>query len=205
MKKENLELPQKILFSGTGSKTLAIIDSEERSSNLRKISERIFEKVYEGVKFSSTDTKLEIIQERTMPKEITCKGGLYSNDELVDISPNDIMKIHHCIKDIETLYPKDLANDSFMNEIINHVKEFNDFFVGLNAEINFNDHFGVSPNSLSIFKSKMNQELREYLESSKASMRYTDDEALKETLFFYPVAGTISQLSKELSQLNPLT
>ena len=205
LKKENLELPQKILFSGTGSKTLAIIDSEERSSNLRKISERIFEKVYEGVKFSSTDTKLEIIQERTMPKEITCKGGLYSNDELVDISPNDIMKIHHCIKDIETLYPKDLANDSFMNEIINHVKEFNDFFVGLNAEINFNDHFGVSPDSLSIFKSKMNQELREYLESSKASMRYTDDEALKETLFFYPVAGTISQLSKELSQLNPLT
>jgi len=204
MKKENLELPQKILFSGTGSKILAIIDSDERSSNLSKISERIFEKVYEGAKYSSTDTELKIIQERTMPKEITCKGGLYSNDGLVDISPNDIMKIHHCIKDIETLYPKDLANDSFMNEIINHVKEFNDFFVGLNAEINFNDLFGVSPDSLRIFKSKMNQELREYLESSKASMRYNDDEALKETLFFYPVAGTISQLSKELSQLNPL-
>jgi hypothetical protein len=204
MKKENLELPQKILFSGTGSKILQIIDSEEVSLYLCKISERIFEKVYENLKYISSDTKLEILQERNMPKEITCKGGLYSIDELVDVVPSEIIKIHHCIKEVETLYPKDLANDSYMNEIINHVKEFNDFFVGLNTEINFNDHFGVSPESLSLFKSKVNLELREYIESSKASMRYNDDEALKETLFFYPIAGTISQLSKELSQLNPI-
>jgi hypothetical protein len=38
----------------------------------------------------------------------------------------------------------------------------------------------------------------------KSTMHYTEDEAIKETLFFHPIAGVISKLSKELSQLNPL-
>ena len=203
MKKENLELPQKILFSGTGSKILGIIDSDHQAANLCKISRLIFEKVYES-KYNVKENLLEIIQERNKPKEITCKGGLYSQELLGQIIPSEITKTHHCLKDIETLYLKDLDNDSYMNEIIDHVKKFNDVFIGLNLELNFNDHFGISVESFAMFRTNMNRELREYLESMKSTMHYTEDEAIKETLFFHPIAGVISKLSKELSQLNPL-
>lgn len=196
------ELPQKILFSGTGSKILKIIDLNPNSSNLKKLSKLIIEKVF-GKNYSEIDYDLEIIQTNLQQKEITCKGGIYAND-LSELELNKLIKNHHYVKGLEDLRSNDLKNDVLLNELINHIKEYNSFFVELNLEMNFDDYFGVSQEAYHLFKELINKELREYLQGAIQTMNYADDVKINETLFFYPITGTISRLSHDLAQLNPL-
>jgi len=73
--------PGAILFSGNGSKTLDILDRSNDHSSLAKLSERIFDKVYD----KDRDGSIKIIQSQN-PKEITAKGALLSDKDLeVDI------------------------------------------------------------------------------------------------------------------------
>ena len=95
MKVKNLELPKHLVFSGTGAKVLHIITADLRTI-LAKFSMKIFEGVY-NQKFDSEG--LTIVTEKEVPKEVTCKGGLYLNDEDLKVDTNKLKAVLTCLED----------------------------------------------------------------------------------------------------------
>jgi hypothetical protein len=209
MKVKKIGLPKHIFFSGTGSKILNIITSN--TDTLTKLTVQIFETLFTQ---QFDDEGLTIKIQREIPKEVTCKGPLMMNDkalkELEIFEVDEIKTIFTCVEKKETvrLKYKDLS-DEIKLEIINRVKEFNRFFLELNNKINFTKFFNANPRTLEIFKIEMDKHLRDYLEQGLKFNRNldaisSDDEELQETLFFYPIIGTINNLLGQLSVLNPV-
>lgn len=205
MKSKEIVLPKHLVFSGTGSKILNIISPDMKI--LATLSKKIFEGVYE----ETFDTEsLTIETEKNMPKEVTCKGGLMSNPEDLAIDIKDIKATLTCVeaKGITKL-TYDSLSDSIKSEIADYVSKFNTFFINLNFDYSFTDYFSVSEKSLSIFKNEINKHLRDYLEegleyNKKLDELATDEKEIEETLFFYPIIGAISNLSKNLAELTPV-
>jgi hypothetical protein len=205
MKNEQLILPKHIVFSGTGSKVLNIITSNQKI--LAAFSKLIFEEVY-GEVYDADGLTIET--EKEMPKEVTCKGGLMSNAEDLEMETKGIKTIVTCLEDkgISKLTYDQLTEENKAG-IADYVKGFNNFFLSLNGKYNFNDYFNVSERSLEIFKEELNKHLRDYLEEGLEYNRHLDeggtgDKELEETLFFYPIIGTINHLASPLSQLTPI-
>lgn len=205
MKNEQLELPKHIVFSGTGSKVLNIITSNQKI--LAAFSKLIFEGVYEK-EFDADGLTIET--EKEMPKEVTCKGGLMSIAEDLEIETKDIKTVVTCLEDKGiTKLTYDQLTEQNKADITDYVRNFNAFFLNLNTKYNFNDYFNVSEGSLEIFKEELNKHLRDYLEEGLEYNRQLDegstaDKELEETLFFYPIIGTINHLTSPLSKLTPI-
>lgn len=204
MKVKGTELPKHIIFSGTGSKILSIVSSD--IDVLCDLTKKIFESVY-GELFDEDGLKIE--NEKEIPKEVTCKGGLKSNpDELQRINGLIKKEILTCIKGVDKL-TYDLLDDKNFNDIVVFVKNFNNYFIQLSSDFKFTDNFNISENSLQIFKKEVNKHLRGYLEEGvKYNKRLdevaADDKEVEETLFFYPLIGTINSLTSQLSELSPV-
>jgi hypothetical protein len=206
MKIKNLPMPKHLVFSGTGSKILTIITPDLRTT-LAKFSMKIFERVYDQ-KFGAE--RLTIETEKEMPKEVTCKGGLMLNPEDLKIDTNEIKAILTCLehKDINHLSMDRLDNEA-KNEIVKFVSEFNSFFLEINRDLSFKDYFGISQKSLEIFRNEANKYLKDHLEEGLEYNRKLDeaeesDKEIEETLFFYPIIGTINTLIGHLSVLTPV-
>lgn len=205
MKLKQVELPKHIIFSGTGSKVLNIITSDKKIlSNFSKI---IFESIY---KQSFDIDGLSIETEKDMPKEVTCKGGLMLNPEDLSFDIREIKSTLTCVenKGIDTLTYENLDQD-IKDSIVNYVRDFNKFFLSLNQKFNFNDHFNVSEESLSFFNEEVDKHLRDYLEegleyNKKLDNIGNDNREIEESLFFYPLIGTINRLISDLSKLTPI-
>jgi hypothetical protein len=202
MKEEQLELPKHIVFSGTGSKILNIITSDNKI--LADFSKRIFESVYNQ---SFDIDGLSVESEKEIPKEVTCKGGLMLTEDM-SIDIESIKVTHTCIPGIKTLTYERL-DDYYKATIVNYVNDFNSFFLELNSKFSFVDYFNASPKSIDLFKSELNKYIRDYLEdgleyNKKMDEISSDDKELEETLFFYPVIGALNYLSNQLALLNPI-
>ena len=202
MKEEQLELPKHIVFSGTGSKILNIITSDNKI--LADFSKRIFEAVYNQ---SFDIDGLSVESEKEIPKEVTCKGGLMLPEDM-SIDIESIKVTHTCIPGIKTLTYERL-DDINKASIVNYVNDFNSFFLELNSKYSFVDYFNASPKSIDVFKSELNKHIRDYLEdgleyNKKMDEISSDDKELEETLFFYPVIGALNYLSNQLALLNPI-
>ncbi len=199
------ELPKNIVFSGTGSKILQILTRNNRT--LSELSELIFEAVFE--KDFGSDS-LVIRAEKEIPKELTCKGGLMTDPEDLDINIKKIKSVLTCLKDesITQLRYADLTND-VQKEITDYVADFNALFLELNKKMSFSDNFGVSYNALEIFRNEANRHLRDYLAegldyTKKMDEVRSDEKEVEETLFFYPIIGAINNMSKQLADLTPV-
>ncbi len=146
-----------------------------------------------------------------MPKEVTmCKGGLMLNPDDLAIDIRTIKATLTCVEQngIDKL-TYDKLNDGIKGDIAKYVSNFNSFFLKLNSDYNFSDYFNVSEKALEIFKDELNKHLRDYLEegleyNKKLDEAVTDEKEIEETLFFYPLIGTINNLSKQLSELTPV-
>jgi hypothetical protein len=205
MKAKNIELPKHIVFSGTGSKILTIITPDLKI--LANLSKKIFEGVY-NQNFDSDGLTIET--EKEMPKEVTCKGGLMSNPEDLTIDVREIKATLTCLESrgVNKL-TYDKLIDSTKSEIANYVREFNSFFIKLNSQYSFTDYFNVSEKSLEIVKSEINKHIRDFLEeglefNKKLDNVEADEKEIEETLFFYPLIGTIFYLTSQLSELTPV-
>lgn len=205
MKNRNVELPKHLIFSGTGSKVLSIITPDMKI--LATLSRKIFEAVYNQT-FDSDGLTIET--EKDMPKEVTCKGGLMLNPDDLAIDIRAIKATLTCVEQngIDKL-TYDKLNDGIKGDIAKYVSNFNSFFLKLNSDYNFSDYFNVSERALEIFKDELNKHLRDYLEegleyNKKLDEAATDEKEIEETLFFYPLIGTINNLSKQLSELTPV-
>ena len=205
MKNKKVELPKHLIFSGTGSKILSIISPDMKI--LATLSKKIFEGVYNQT-FDSDGLTIET--EKEMPKEVTCKGGLMLNTDDLSIDTKEIKATLTCVesKGIDKL-TYDKLTDATKGDIANYVSDFNSFFLKLNSQYSFTDYFNVSEKSLEIFKDELNKHLRDYLEegleyNKKLDEVAADEKEVEETLFFYPLIGTINNLSSHLSELTPV-
>jgi hypothetical protein len=205
MKNTNVELPKHLIFSGTGSKILNIITTDLKT--LALFSKKVFEGVY-GQQFDSDGLTIET--EKEMPKEVTCKGGLMSNPEDLAIDVRNIKAVLTCVESngvSKLTYDK--LDDATKTNIANYVRNFNSFFLSLNQQFNFTDHFNISEKSFQIFRTESNKHLRDYLEEGLEFNKKLDeidgnDKEIEESLFFYPLIGAINNLSGQLSALTPV-
>lgn len=78
------------------------------------------------------------------------------------------------------------------------MKRFFEFTLDkLNREFNFNDNFGVTPESLNLAKAICVDDLETFIKRGKTLGQEDSNakEKISETLFFYPIKGVMNVLS----------
>lgn len=201
IKSQNYELTRHISFSGNGSKILNVITTN--TEDLAEFTKMILEKVT-GRKYQSMLTLVGLSRDDN-PKTSTSKGGLKAN--VNNLIPDPVITLradgHGRISEDFT-YEKLLKDEVARKNIITSVEEF--FKIILN-DIPFkyyNDHFGVTRDSIQIAQSLMKQDLERYLHTAMNILVEENDgnenTELEETMFFYPVKGVINAISQKINE-----
>jgi len=205
MKFKNLESPRNIVFSGTGSKTLQILDQDTKKyTSLKKLFEAIFNNVFDE------DNANIIVKGNDNPKEVTCKGGFYMDEKIDNLNYTELIEVNVGnsetavqklnIVSQNTIKYKDLSKD-YLKGVVNNVEGFYKLFSKLMIELNFKDSFDVSNKSVKVFNKIKSLDLVDYemqgIENLKSDT--TDEDALGETLFFFPLIGKLNELANEIS------
>jgi hypothetical protein len=205
MKAKNLEIPRNIVFSGTGSKTLQILDQDTKKyTSLKSLFEAIFNNV-----FNQNNSNI-IIKGNDNPKEVTCKGGFYMDKNIDDLNYKELVEVN--VGSIEpvvqklnkvsqnTIKYKDLSK-GYLQGVVKNVEGFYKLFNKLMIELNFKDRFDVSNKSAKLFNEIKSLDLVDYemqgVENLKSDI--TDEDPLGETLFFFPLIGKLNELANEIS------
>ncbi len=199
MKHKGTAFPTEFIFSGNGSRILNIITPSR--DLLGNLSKKIFEKVY-GQNYPYPNLRITI--EREIPKEVTCKGGLMVENQL-NVNLEEIKTVFTCLNGVENILYQDL-NQERKQKIILYVEGFNEFFLQLAQEFNFRNNFNVSARSMDAFGKHINESIPDNLTrgltyNSQANQLAGNDK-ISETLFFFPLTGSISNLSQRLANLN---
>jgi len=208
MKAQGFEIPRYLIFSGTGSKILSIPDSNTGLNGLNRFTNIVFQKVY-GVQKSNIE-----IKRSNEPKELTCKGGLYSDKDinieqiksvlLGDQSENLVASNENptISNGIQVNYMQ-VDQNGLLDNVVNEVKHFIDFVFDINKEFSFTDKFGVDAHALAKSKEILKEDLMQYLKSGieqkRRDLNGKTDINLEETLFFYPLVGAINKLANSIA------
>ena len=205
LKRSGIDLPENILFSGTASKTAAILDTSSGFVKLAGLFKFFFEKV------SQKQISIPSIKLSPIPKEITCKGALKVG--VADSITNNSIKfwiggsdsgIWGSAIDKETdilITPKygDINQDVIqMIEI--SILEFYSILDDYVETVNLEGTYNIELQAYEIFKKLRDQNIQQYLKRGLKAFYKKDEKHIEETLFFYPLIGILNNLSFELSQ-----
>ena len=205
MKIKGMESPRNILFSGTGSKSLSILDGDKTLGSLTKLFEAIFDEVLGG------DSNIKL-KANVNPKEITCKGGFYidenlnidSHKELIEFNVGNFnhKKVQRRTQTDGLSVSYNDVDKTYRGGVIKNVEEFYKLFIELNKSMDFRDEFGVSTASLRVFNELKSNDLEDSIISGVdlAKKDSDDGEALSETLFFYALTGKLNELATALNE-----
>ena len=201
MKHRGISKPRSVMFSGTGSKVLDIVGTQR---DLDLLTQAIFERIY-GEKYGLDG--FSVVMERKEPKQITCRGALMQvrnqdsaqqaaqlNRLLDDFDTP--LKFNYSMVEKEKLTYADMDDELVRQQILLRVKEFNDFFVLLCEDIRVTDRFLVDLRAFNQFKELVNKDLEHHLLNGWAFMNKNQEEkngsdAIEDTVFFYPIFGSI--------------
>ena len=201
MWQRGLEKPRSVMFSGTGSKVLDIVGTKR---DLDLISQAVFERVY-GEKYDQDG--FTVVMERKEPKQITCRGALMQvrddsgcvsverlNKLLDDFSTP--LKYNYSMIATQKLTYDDMASAEVRQQIVAAVREYNDFFCQLCDEMHVVDRFLVDNKSLLRFKELVNKDLDHHLLNgwnfvNKNADDKNGSDPIEDTVFFYPIIGSI--------------
>lgn len=195
MKARGLEQPKQVYFSGTGSKILNIIGTK---SQVRELTQQIFEQVFGSTLNASFDIKIE----QECPKQITCRGGIKlenerheGNVEIENITPRKVNQMKYCYSMIgdEQLSMQQVNATETREKIIDAVKEYNTFFINLCDE-ELRDEMGIDAKVFKLFTSVLENDIDNYLSAGLVKFlkgRYEPDEVVEDVPFFYPIIGII--------------
>ncbi len=204
LKSERYEVPRNFLFSGTGAKSLKIIDS---SANLNHIS-NLMKYMSEKVLGKNAQTVVSMLSE--IPKEITCKGGLLksANGEVStkfwlggsENSNWDLILDHNSFSEA----PKfNECTSNNLNFIIETVEEFYTILDDYFKTINIENVFGIKRDAYEKFKEMRSDQLLEFLKKGiDLKIESEGDNSniqIEETLFFYPLIGVLNKLAFKLA------
>lgn len=195
MKQNEFDAPRYITFSGTGSKVISILDSSNRMNSLQKFTKLIFEKIY-GPNIQDIELKQD-----PEPKEITCKGGLLS--ELNNIEVENIKTVLIGDKDNTLIPNKNLKytdlDDTIIKSIVKEVESFIDFVNNLNDDFNLKKNFGAkfeaSKKNIDNLKPDIIQFLKLGGELKLKELNKDTNINIEEPLFFYPLIGMLNRLA----------
>ena len=199
------EIPKNILFSGTASKTIKIIDPQKGSPNISNLFKHFFRQV-----MSIESGHLNIALSEN-PKEITCKGVLRA-DVNEDISGCPIIfwvggndnsvwsKALNKNTDVaKTPYYRDLEVNNNKALIEGSINTFftllDDYFKNTSLE----GDFGIDNSAYIVFQQMRSLNIRDFLEQGLKAFYKNPEKHIEETLFFYPLIGILNKLSYELS------
>ncbi len=206
LKYKGIEMPKSITFSGTGSKMISIITTDDE--HLSELTTAIIENVFTQ-KYNSRE-KLEVFCDRATPKEATCKGALSMEAEDLKTNVKDISNVYTATYDnqFSTLNYDDIEKPEVKEAILKEVESFIDFFFKLNKDFDFDDELSVSPEYTKLAKEIIYNGLSSYLSEGIAMKKRNqtdEDKEVEETLFFYPLIGAINSLAFKIGSLTKLT
>ena len=201
MKHKGLEKPRSVMFSGTGSKVLDIVGN---SRDLDLISQAVFERVY-GEKYDVDG--FSVVMEKKEPKQITCRGALMQvrdgsgRDDVTQLNRmmddfENPLKYNYSMIAKEKLTYDDMSDAEIRKQIVEKVKAYNEFFCQLCDDIHVADRFLVDLKSFQRFKELVSKDLEHHLINgwnfvNKNSDEKNGSDAIEDTVFFYPIIGSI--------------
>lgn len=203
MKEKNYPMPSGLIFSGTGSKIMQIITTDTKL--LTDLTKVIIEKIYEE-KYDR-DTRLSVFCDKETPKEATCKGVLRMKEQDFLNDPENVIYTGIQGRSFDEITYEQAKGQELSSLIVSEVKAFYNFFFELHRSFDFFDNLSVSPKAIKIAKEQLNYSLDDYLATAvdQKSAGLTElDKKLEDTLFFYPIIGSINNLAYELSQQTTL-
>ncbi|MEO9258004.1 MAG: hypothetical protein ABI207_06455 [Crocinitomicaceae bacterium] len=198
-------VPKNVLFSGTASKTIKIIDAAQNFPNASNLFKYLFNKVM------GTDAKDIRIVLAKNPKEITCKGalrgGLGENISSYPIlfwlggNENSVWgnALNKSTDISNSPYYRDLEKNDNKILIENSINHFFDLLDKYFDNINLEGEFGIDMASYNLFRNTRSSYIQDYLEQGIKAFNYSPDKHIEETLFFYPLIGILNKLSFELA------
>ena len=196
LKAKELKAPRHITFSGNGSKIFNVISPDSR--HLAKFTKVIFE----ALLGKDAVDELEILglDIESNPKEATCKGGISGY-----VEDDDRDKII-AFKGFDNLFMSEEdtyagITDQYKEKTLDIVKEFFDFTLNdLNRLFDYDNNFGINHASLELAKEVCYKDLKTFLDKGIMLCREETDsqDKIEETLFFYPIIGTLNVLSQEI-------
>lgn len=204
---KKFRFPRNIVFSGTGSKTIKIVDSTRRMDAITPLFEGIFKKVFDNYDEYESDIKVMTSEN---PKEITCKGGIEMSKDLdvKELRHTDLIAINLANSDQPVVQSKraeegityEMLDDDYLKGVLKNVDRFYDILEELNRSLGFKDEFGVSNTSLEIFRKLRSKDQMGYLKQGIKQLKLdsVDTDTVAQTLFFYPIIGLMYNIAVEL-------
>ena len=195
IKLKELPLPRHISLSGNGSKVIKIVTSD--TDILSKYTKKLFEEVT-GQNF---DNPLNIIGlGKDGSKESTCKGGILGSEPEGNLEKQVILKSsgNELISDV--LFGSIDAN--YKKEVEQSADKFFEFFFSICQKFKMKDNFLISNESIETVKRYCKQDLATFINRGLEIQRkdYEDTDPIRETLFFYPIKGFLSNLINNLKK-----
>lgn len=198
MKTAEVVAPKYFTFSGTGSKVLNILDNSTSKNILTKLINAIFSDIYKN-----QDVDIAIRIDKKV-KEISSKGALLDQD-----------LIQFDIDKIKTVFENNIINPEIKyNEInddvqLNAFKEYTNFiewFFNFNNTFSYRNYFGIDASNFNLYKEILQKNAKDYLllelEAINKIHKGNEETLLEETLFFYPLKGSLNELVYHIATKN---
>lgn len=197
-KSRKLKTPVSISFSGTASKLLTIIDASEPKDTLKRIAEFVFSDISDA----SEKLSIEILLEDN-PKEIASKGAIYFNKKN-NVNINEIKEVlinHNTLMSESKKWTyKDIQ--SLESDSVKDYEDFLELFFRLNDNISFKEYFGIDNSILKFTKQFLEDKkvnaMKMGINNKVIELENHDEEDIAETLFFYPLVGSLGELAYNL-------
>lgn len=196
VKLKQLPLPRHISLSGNGSKVIKIISTD--STILSSYTKKIFE-IVTGQNYGTNPLGV-IGLDKEGSKESTCKGGILGSEPEGNLEKQVILKSTG--EELVTDVVFGSIDENYKKTVEQSALTFFEFFFALCTKFNMKDNFGITNNSINTAKQYCNQDLATFINRGLEIQRkdYEDSDPLRETLFFYPLKGFLSNLINNLNE-----
>lgn len=207
----NLNLPDKIVFSGNGSRVIQFFTTD--NDLLTKYTKLVFEKVQ---KERYSPCNLEIIINNKDPKEATCKGGLFAEDpeNYIDILKKKIVLHSDGTDTIINRAKENIDNSSnhnryksidreYLKKTEEEVKKFIQFVFDILPFFDL-EGYSINKKSIEIAKNVCLEKLHIHTETGweMKKKEICEEDIIDETLFFYPLVGMLKELTDSICDRN---
>jgi len=213
MQAKKLDMPDKIVFSGNGSRVIPFFTDD--IDILKGFTKLIFKKVYNKKEYQDND--LEILLNKENPKEATCKGSFCVDKSesfsetirkkvVLHSNGNKEPVIQLVKEDIENVKQEDsykAITADYLNKTVEEAKTFINFVFELLPYF-ANEGYKLNPTSIETAKAVCSQKLDIYAKNGweLKKKEITNSEVIEETLFFYPLTGMLKALGDAICDKN---
>lgn len=179
-----------------GSKVIKIISTD--IAILSSYTKKIFETVT-GQSFGSNPLGI-IGLDNEGSKESTCKGGILGSEPTGNLEKQVILKSTG--DELMTNVMFGSVDEAYKKSVEESAQRFFEFFFSLCTMFKMKDNFGITNNSIETAKQYCNQDLATFINRGLDIQHkdYEDSDPLRETLFFYPLKGFLSNLINNLTE-----